>query len=249
MPENLPAQPAPDASRIRPRFDPQHYSPIFDLFKYPVFVFSVLFALLLAQGRGMRVSKLGTDGIELEQLRVVVDSSQHSSNGNYLQMYDRIQKLEASVEALKQAAAPREQVRIKENEDLQTERTNTVPNDLTALAASAAAKPTAAGGLEGWVYLGKVQNNQWRPFHLRTLTWAPPGRLLPSKLDVGSDYLVSNVNLIVRPSAPDNGNSTATKNLGVLLSRTRVTLVAAPKGYPEGAVTRYWGLVRVVVKQ
>lgn len=236
--------PAPSPSPAsRPRFDPSYYSPVFDLFKYPIFVFSVLAALLLAQNKGMRVNKLGMEGIELETLKQEVDSSQRSSNSQDLKLYACIQTFEAAVAALKETAAPTQFALIRQAETRQDERANTVPEDLTPLATNPVVKSTSA--LEGWVYLGKVQNSVWRPFHLRTLNWASPGRLLPPMLDVGGDYRISNVNLIVRPTAPSDTLATA-KSLGVLPSRTRVRLMAAPKAYPDGAATRCWAKVRVV---
>src|SRR5688572_1469933 len=83
--------------------DPK-YVPVLDLFKYPILIFSILGALLIAQKSDMPISKISADGIELRELKDKIDSAKTEGNLQDQDLYLRVSNLEARIKAIMEAS-------------------------------------------------------------------------------------------------------------------------------------------------
>ena len=218
------------------------HSPVVELVKYPIAVFSILIALVAARYLlGLEfglVTEVGTGGVKFAEKK-----SQAT--------FEALTNLEGKVN---QALVELEQLKkvnqkVPESPELKAQlfEAAQIVSDQTARVEQIQLPDGARRGrLKGYIYIGDFKETWNRP-KLAQLGTGQPITLQPSKLQRGTEYIVLG-NMVVRDGLPANDQNyyRGRASLGVIPQGTRVRLVSDPAAVDRGYAIQYWAEVEVL---
>jgi hypothetical protein len=215
-------------------------STMVDLLKYPLLVFSILFALLLARSfLGLEfgaVTEVSTGGVKFaEKSRAT---------------FDALTTLEVKVnQALAELAELKKDAPAAESPALKTSifAAGQVVSDQTARVEQIdVADPSRKGRLKGYVWIGNFKTG-WNSPMLAQLDTGQPVTAPPTGLQVGTEYTVLG-NMVVRDGLPANDKDyyKARSSVGVVPRGTRVRLATVPTAIDREYAVQYWAEIEVV---
>lgn len=203
------------------------------LLKYPIMVFSILLAMIIAEW-ALEISfkdikSVGPEGLTFKEAASAQIAGLEGKLNGAIQQIEELRKQTAP----QLAASPQAQRAI-------FEASQTVSDPTADLA-----KITTDGGSKqkGYIWIGNYRGG-WGS---ATLGDPTTGRAItdpPDRLPVGSEYTVLG-NMVVRDGLPSNDAEyyRSRKSLGVLPRGTKVRLVSAPKGIDREFAVQYWAEV------
>lgn len=213
-------------------------SPVVELLKYPITVFSILAALIIARyALGITfgtVSKVGPGGVEFSQDAARSLADFESKLNGVLVEIDALKKSQAG-ERIETA-----QIKAKAFEASQIASDQTVALTNIASAASGTRAP-----VKGWIWIGDYRSKWDRPM-LGSIENGQPILAPPTSLKPGTEYTVLG-NTFVRDGLPANDQEyfRARRIVGTIGRGTRVRLVGVPKGIDREFAVQYWAEVEV----
>ena len=215
----------------------EEQSKLVELLKYPLVVFSVLVALIIAKytleiSFGA-VSEISKDGIKFSQ----------EQKGELANLASKLNGAIAEIEQLKKNA-PVAQTSSAQAQATVFQAAQTV-SDQTAQLANIAAKSPTSTFQQGWIWIGNYKDG-WNPTTLSVPNTGQPVAVAPAQLTPGAEYQITG-NMVVRDGLPENDAKyyEARKSLGTLPRGTRVRLVAAPTGVERQFAVQYWAKIEL----
>lgn len=217
---------------------PVDKSAVVELWKYPLTVFSILVALIIAKfALGVSfgpVSEITRDGIRFGQ----------EQKGELANLASRLGGAIAEIDELKKSL-PKSQVVSDETQRKVFEAAQTV-SDQTAQVASIGTKGAGASLQQGYIWIGNYKNT-WSPVKLAMVATGQPVTVPPDKLLPGTEYLVLG-NMVVRDGRPENDARyfEGRRSLGTVTRGSRIRLVSTPDGIDRQFAVQYWAKVEVL---
>ena len=213
-----------------------------ELLKYPVAVFSVLLALVVAHyALGLElglVTEVTASGVKFAEKKGQATFEALTS------LEGRVNKGLIELEELKKAVnkpveSPELKAKLFEAEQTVSDQTAKVEK----------IQPPVAGRrsqLSGYIYIGDYNGTWVRP-KLAALDAGQAVTVAPSALRMDTEYKLLG-NMVVRDGRPENGAEyyRARASLGVVPVGKKVRLLGEPIGFPRAAVTQYWAEIEVV---
>ena len=212
-----------------------------ELLKYPIAIFSVLLALVVAR------HALGLEfGLVTEVTASGVKFAEKKGQATFealTTLEGRVTKGLIELEELKKAVSkpvdsPELKAKLFEAEQTVSDQTAKVEK---------IQPPTASrrSQLSGYIYIGDYNGSWARPklaLEAGQAVSAPP-----SALRMDTEYKLLG-NMVVRDGRPDNGSEyyKARAILGVVPLGRKVRLLSEPIGFARSAVTQYWAEIEVV---
>ena len=223
---------------------------VVELFKYPIVVFSILVALLLAQKfLGVRfgaVASIGPDGVSFVahadtiNARVLQLTSQLADTRAALERIQHTSELGAdSAKALGSAIEKQSFDSLQTVSDAQAKLSRAIGSDDN--------RPLLAGQ-DGWIWIGNYNpaTKRWERPKIRPLAGTPlPAS--PEEIDHDDEFLVSG-NMVVRGGLPKNTLDYFLEqpSLGAIKRDTRVQALGKPEAVQRPYARQYWLKVHVV---
>ncbi len=207
-----------------------------DLLKYPVTVFAILIAVIIAKfALGITfgsVTEITGEGIKFSQ----------DAKGELTDLASKLNGALAAIDELKKQAPAAEanpQARVAEFTASQT-----VP-DQSAQIASIASPATSASARQGYIWIGNYKGG-WNPTMLAALATGQPITAAPDTLVSGAEYKVLG-NIVVRDGLPGNDAAyyQGHKSLGSIPRGTTIRLVTPPTGLDRQFAVQYWAKVEL----
>lgn len=218
-------------------------STLVEMLKYPVLVFSIVAALVVAKYLlGVEfgvITEVSTQGVKFaEQSRATVEALANLE-ASLNESLVRIQALEKHVQA-----SPAETKRV-ESEAFSAAQT---VSDATATIArlNEAAVSGGAERMIGYIWIGNY-NRQWNSIKLGNLDTGQPIELPPQEIEPGTEYKVLG-NMVLRAGLPPNDQDyfRAQASLGVIPRGTKVSIRRRPVGIDREFAIQYWAEIEVV---
>jgi hypothetical protein len=214
-------------------------SSVAGLLRYPVTVFSILIALIIAKyALGLSfgaVATVGPGGVTFVQ----------DAKAEIADLAGRLNGALAAIEELRKQTAPAGGSSAQAKTAIFA-ATQTVSDQTAQLAKLTSDQPSGAVKQKGFIWIGDYKNG-WNSVKLgNTATGQavtdPPQKLLP-----GTEYSVLG-NMVVRDGLPSNDADyfRSRKSLGVVPRGTRVRLVRAPVPIDREFAVQYWAEVEVL---
>ena len=209
-----------------------------ELAKYPVTVFSILIAVIVAKfvlGISFgQISEVSANGVKFVE----------ASSQQIAELDSRLKGVEVAVMEIRNSV-PRS-ANQRAGDARIAEATQTVSEQsarLAKLGATIAATPTK---LKGFIWVGDY-NTKWERVRLGEVDTSQPITSPPDKLQAGSDYVVLG-NIFVRDALPSNDKNYfhARTNLGIIATGTKVRLLSPPKGIDRGFAIQYWAQIETL---
>ncbi|MBU0514683.1 MAG: hypothetical protein KJ621_07915 [Proteobacteria bacterium] len=216
------------------------------LLKYPVTIFTVLVALIIAKyALGITfgpVKRVGPSGIEFVQ----------DAKAAIVDLDGKLRGLAAKIEAMKRqlvwkALGPRPaQMSISRQAQISIfKATQTVSDQTARLAKFSAARSRDASKPTGFIWIGDYKNG-WSKVMLGAVETGQPITVPPKQLLPGTEYRVRG-NMIVRDGLPSNDAVyfRGRKSLGVIARGTKIRLVKTPMPINRRFAVQYWAEVEL----
>lgn len=209
-----------------------------ELLKYPVTIFSLLLALLVAQSMlGVQfgqVTELGPGGIKFVQ----------QASGEIANLDGKLNGVLAEIEALKKAAPTVTTAASTETQSVVFAASQTV-SDQTAQFASVAREvaPSGPSARKGYIWIGDYKGD-WGKTMLGTGSDDTPVRGKPEALPLGATYTALG-NMVVRDGLPSNDAEyfRARSSLGVIPKGTPLRLLGTPVAIDREYAVQYWAQI------
>lgn len=214
-------------------------STLIELLKYPVAVFSIMFAVIVGSNAlGIsfgEVSRIGADGVDFREKQKAGFTDLAS------QLSGAIAEIEALKKRLPEAASASPQIEAKVAVAAQT------VSDQTAQLTSVAAPSPKQAKTTGYLFIGNYGSGGWSSAQLADPVSGQPITHAPDTMTAGAEYYTLG-NMVVRDGQPDNneGYYNARKSLGTAPRGTRVRLLATPVPINRGFAVQYWAQVEVL---
>ncbi|GGC64330.1 hypothetical protein [Undibacterium terreum] len=211
---------------------------LIELLKYPVTVFSILIALLIAhQFLGLNfgnVTELSASGIKFTQ----------DAKGEITSLASQLNSATAAIQDLQKrlpagdAPTPQAKAQI-------FEASQTVSNQTAQIAKLTNDAPGDTQKTHGYMWIGDYKNG-WSRIKLSAVDSNEPVSVSPDKLSAGNEFKVLG-NMVVRDGLPSNDADyyTAKKSLGIVPVGSKIRFLGQPKGIDREFAVQYW--VEIVV--
>jgi hypothetical protein len=211
-----------------------------ELLKYPITVFSILAALIIAKftlGIDFRsVSEVTLGGVKFAQ----------ESSSKIADLEGRLGAFEAQLTALNKTEPDADAAEQTPLSAKILEATETVSDQTAQLASLSDVKKSSGVSQKGFIWVGNFKK-KWDRIKLAMpdtgqAVALPPGQLLP-----GTEYKALD-NIVVREGVPENNkNSTKGKKIvGTVTRGATIRVVDTPKPVHRGLATQYWAEVEVI---
>lgn len=200
------------------------------LWKYPITVLTILFALIMAKWFGLNIKGISPQGIEFAQQETGVKLADIESKLN---------------ETLAELAGLRKHIQLNKGEVDQIElkafeAAQTVSDQTAKLGKFSPLSAETGSQRRGFIWIGDYKDKWDRPM-LAALDTGQPITLTPEKILRGTEYRVLS-NIVVRDGLPQNDSEyfRARKSLGVIPEGTKIRIVSTPKSIDRGFAVQYW---------
>jgi len=223
---------------------PGNNNPYIELLKYPIAIFAILIALIVARfALGITfgpVAKVSTEGVEFAQ----------ASTAKLGDLEGKVNGLAMELQALKKTptVSALESTRRADRslEARAFEATQTVSDQTAQLAQLGARVFPSAVRQKGFIWIGDYTDKWDRP-RLSSPETGKPLTLAPAALGSGSEYKVLD-NLVIRDGVPkrDVDFLKSPSSLGILPRGSRVRLIGEPVRVDRGSAIQYWAEVEVL---
>jgi hypothetical protein len=213
-------------------------SSIVSLLKYPVTVFSILIALIIAKyvlGLSFgAVAAVGPGGVTFVQ----------DAKAEIADLAARLNGALAAIEELRNQTVP-QGTSSPQAQTAIFAATQTVSDQTTQLAKITSDQPASNGKQKGFIWIGDYQAG-WRNVNLSNPATGQPITEPPGKLVPGTEYSLLG-NMVVRDGLPSNDTDyfRGRKSLGVLPRGTKIRLIRAPTPIDREFAVQYWAEVEV----
>ncbi|WP_439588255.1 hypothetical protein [Hydrogenophaga sp.] len=211
--------------------------PWVELLKYPITIFSLLLALVIAKPMlGLQfgqIAKVGPGGIEFAEL----------ASNQITDLAGKLNGVRVEIEALKKAT-PVAQANPDQVQKEAFAATQSVSNQTAALAnVSREVAPNATDPRKGYIWIGDFKGT-WGKTMIGTGDNNTPVKLPPDKLPLGTTYTTLG-NMVVRDGLPsdDDDYFRARPSLGVIPRGAPFKLVTTPVGIDRGYAVQYWAQI------
>jgi hypothetical protein len=209
-----------------------------ELLKYPVTVFSILLALIIAKytlgiSFGV-VAEVGPGGVKFAQdAKAEIADIAGKLNGAIVAI-EELKKQSGS----KEVASSRVQTAI-------FAATQTVSDQTAQLAKLSSDQPVGSSKQKGFIWIGDYKNG-WTNVKLGAVDTGQPITASPETLLSGTEYSILG-NMVVRDGLPSNDSDyfRGRKSLGVIPRGTKVRLVRAPVPIDREFAVQYWAEVEL----
>jgi len=233
---------------------PGNNNPYVDLLKYPITIFAILLALVVARFTlGITfgpVTKVSSEGVEFAQ----------ASTAKLGDLEGRVNGLAMELEALKTAStlsAHRSTVRadtsalatLVADRSLEArvfEATQAVSDQTAQLARLGARVFPSKAKQKGFIWIGDY-TGKWERAKLGSPETGEPLALAPAELQPGSEFRVLD-NMVIRDAVPEKDQHylRGPSSLGIISRGSRVRLVGEAVRVDRGFATQYWAEVEIV---
>jgi hypothetical protein len=167
-----------------------------ELLKYPITVFSILLALIIAKYTlGISfgpISEVGPGGVKFSQ----------ETNAKLADLEGKLNGVLVEIDALRKTASLEDTTKRPQIEAEIFEATQTVSDQTAQLASLSTVKQTSGTSQRGFLWIGDY-SNKWDRARLGSLDTGQPITLPPDKLQPGTEYKVLG-NMVVRDGLPPN---------------------------------------------
>jgi hypothetical protein len=208
------------------------------LLKYPITVFSILLALLVAKWQlGITfgaVQEVGPGGVKFSQ----------EAKAELTDIASRLNGALAAIEELRKAA-PAQKAKSPEAQATIFEAAQTVSDQTAQLANLTQAPASGSGPTGGFIWIGDYGNG-WSRAKLAAVDKGQPITAPPDQLQPGTEYKVLG-NMVVRDGLPANDPQyfQGRRSLGTLPRGTKIRLAEKPVAVDRGAAVQYWAKVEL----
>jgi hypothetical protein len=208
-----------------------------ELLKYPVTVFSILLALIIAKFTlGISfgaVAEVGPGGVKFAQ----------DAKAEIADLAGKLNGAVVAIEELKKQSETR--APSAQSQTAVFEATQTVSDQTAQLAKLSSDQPAGTSKQKGYIWIGDYKNG-WNRVKLGAVDTGQPIAGSPEKLLPGTEYSVLG-NMVVRDGLPSNDADYfgGRKSLGVIPRGTKVRLVKAPVLIDREYVVQYWAEVEL----
>ena len=210
-----------------------------ELLKYPVTVFSIMVAVIVASlildiGFG-EVSSIGKDGVAFRE----------KQKAGFTELASTVSGALAEIEALKkrlpEAPAKAPETAVKVAVAAQT------VSDQTAQITSVASPNKNTATTTGYIFIGNYGGERWSSLQIADPETGRPIAMRPEAMQPGAEFTTLG-NSVVRDGQPENnvGYYNARKSLGTAPRGTRVRLRAPPVAIDREFAVQYWAQVDVL---
>jgi len=212
---------------------PSRLSLLTDVLKYPITVFSVLIALLIAKSQlGLTfgpITELTRDGIKFAQ----------ESSAKISDLESQLNAMAVQVTALTSETAPPAARALAAEV---SEAAQTVSDQTTRLAQSVRSSESS-GSAHGFIWIGNY-GTRWDRVQLGAPESGEPIATTPDALQPGAEFTVLG-NMVLRDGLPSNDDAyfRGRASVGVVPRGSRVRLLAAPVRFERAQVVQYWAEV------
>lgn len=203
---------------------------IANLLKYPLTVFSILLALIIATYTiGIKfgvVSEINSGGIKF-----VTDTKSEIS--------ELSSKLNAALTAIEQLKSQVPSAQTPTAQAAVVDAAQTVPDQ------SAQFSKISNASRQGYIFIGNYDNG-WSSVKLGALDNGQPIKISPEELKPGTTYQVLG-NMVVRDGLPENDSQyyQARSSIGTVPRGSKIRLVNTPVGIDRKFATQYWAPVEI----
>ncbi|MCE0915664.1 hypothetical protein [Pseudomonas sp. NMI760_13] len=201
-----------------------------ELLKYPLTVFSILLALIVATHTlGIKfgvVSELSVEGIKFTQ-------------ETKSEVSDLASKLNAALTAIEELKARTPSAQTPIVQAAIAEAAQTVSDQ------SAQFSRISPGSRQGYIFIGNY-DNAWSALKLGALETGQPIVIAPGNLKAGTTYQVLG-NMVVRDGLPANDSQyyQGRASLGTVPRGSKVRLISTPVGIHREFATQYWAQIEI----
>ncbi len=216
-----------------------------ELLKYPVLVFSIVIALVIARYLldlefGV-ITEFSTDGIKFSE------KSNATTLQAIIELEEKLNNLAVRLEEVEQNGPPTSMdVSVAKAAAFSASQT---VSDATAKMAEL--RSEIPGGedkrISGWIWIGNY-DQEWSKSSISKLGVGQPVTMAPQKMKVGTEYKVLG-NIVIRDGLPPNDKEyyRARKSLGVVPRGSIVTLLKQPEQVDREFAIQYWAEVEYVI--
>lgn len=216
-------------------------SHIAELAKYPVLVFSILIALVLAKFLlGLEfgaITEVSTGGVKFAEKSQATFEALTNLEGTVNQALVEIENLKKN---LPSAAANTSEVRT-----LILDAAETVSDQTARVEEIGVATASEKKRMRGYIWIGNFKNS-WQRLQLASLETGQPLELPPEQIKQGTEYTVLG-NMVVRDGLPQNDKEyfKGRNSIGVLPRGTRIRMAQPPIAIDREYAVQYWAEIEV----
>lgn len=218
--------------------DKKSTTPWVELLKYPITIFSLLLALVVAKSMlGLQfgqITEIGPGGLKFAQ----------QASAEIADLAGKLNGALAEIEAIKRAS-PEARVNSEQGRKEVFAASQTVSDQTAALANLAREQaPSAAPVRRGYIWIGDFNNGNWGKTMLGAGPRDEPVKDPPQNLALSAGYTTLG-NMVVRDGLPSNDADyfRARASLGVIPRGTSVRLVNAPVAIDRQYAVQYWAQI------
>jgi hypothetical protein len=215
-----------------------------ELLKYPVVVFSILIALVIAKHlldiNFGQVTKVSESGVEFAQV----------SSNQIADLDSRLRAVEAGMGKVT-ASIPQKSVQTAIAESVQEARHTVSPQSAQLAKLSAALAATGPAGsapmtLKGFMWIGDY-SGKWDRVRLLDPDTKKEINTPPDKIAAGNQYVVEG-NVFARDQLPANDGEYFRSRpvAGIVANGTRIQVLDTPKMIDRGFAKQYWAEIETV---
>ncbi|OZG72650.1 hypothetical protein BTA51_14060 [Hahella sp. CCB-MM4] len=214
-------------------------SGIIELAKYPVLVFSIVVALIIAKfALGLEfgmITEVSTDGLKFSE------KSNKATLSALTEIEAKLNDLSVRIEALETDGGNKSAAAIS-NAQAEAFTASQSVSDATANIAqlNTQVPGNEASTLKGWIWIGNYDGG-WTKSSIAELGTGQPLSIDPTSMQPGTEYRVLG-NMVARDGLPPNTKEyyRARTSLGIVPRGSVVTLLAEPESVDREFALQYW---------
>lgn len=221
-----------------------------ELAKYPLLVFSILIALVLAKFLlGLEfgaITEVSTGGVKFAE-------KSQATLAALANLESKVNQAASEIEAIKKSLSDKTGGPTASStallETTQTvsgfEATQTVSDQTARVEEIGVSDPLSKQKIRGYIWIGNFKNS-WAGIQLAKLDSGQPVALPPEQIQKGTEYAVLG-NMVVRDGLPANDKEyfRGRNSIGVLPRGTRIRIVKPPEGIDREYAVQYWAEIEV----